>query len=205
MNMTLKYNTCHKTSLNCARHCCVLCVNYLNSSLQRPWRYSLSSSIDECSVIPQKQIFRFQRLNTELSPQHSPMWVGWLSCVSLLQRVAQRSILPSTPALQKRRKWAEDLGADLRGHVRKFPIPSDRTGRKSYSQNLSQASLQLQVGWVNIEKHVEFSLIFHEQRIDSARETDAQRSEVTHQVTKLINNIAQIPIQDNLRSVCLSP
>lgn len=77
--------------------------------------------------------------------------------------------------------------------------------RISLARTSLVASLQLQVEWVNMEKHLDFSLIFEEQKIDSASETEARRSEVTHQVKKLVNRIAQIPIKDNQRSVCLGP
>lgn len=43
---------------------------------------------------------------------------------------------------------------------------------------------------------MDFSLIFHDQKIDSARETEAQKSEVPHQVTKLINRFPSSTIWD---------
>lgn len=132
-------------------------------------------------------------------PQHSLVWVRWLASVGLLCRVIQGSMFLSsaTRALQKKRKRAEDLRTDFRGRAWKYSCLTGQAFSHALTPTLGRMSKHKEAYWF-------FSLIF-EQKIDSACETEAQRSKMTYDVTKLINNIAQIPIKDYRWSVWLGP
>lgn len=155
-----------------------LCFTSVFSSFgDKRWRSSSSSFIHECWVIvrewtqPQISVPSYK---PGASPQHSLAQVRRLSVLLFRSGRFRDPCCPhqGTAGLPKRRKSPRISGQILGARPGSIPIPLARTSLMS--------SVLPQVGWVNMEKHADFSLIFDEQKTDSATETEANEEWSPH-------------------------